>query len=252
MRSVLLIIAITATLQLTHTAEAQILEIRGAGCIGPCGAVTCCGAMVSVNENGVGLGRNFDCGVFFETAPSEQVRAFCSLLHAQGLTCMDAHCPSDDETMTQTRKTVEDCVRGVITCYGGGAPPHPTLKDALPHIGDVEIRPRRGNEESSAEVVYIPPSAHGNPQSIDYAVEVIVELTIVEAVKKRKAANPEISADLTPEKLKREYRNTPMPNGTTLYDHMKKIVRDQLNEIDYLGKLQECLEKGGTECDVRS
>ena len=122
MRPVLLFIAIAAILQLTHSAEAQTLDIRGAGCIGPCGAVTCCGAMVSVNENGVGLGRNFDCGVFFETASSEQVHAFCSLLHAQVLTCMDAHCQSDDETMTQTRKTVEDCVRGVITCHPGRGP----------------------------------------------------------------------------------------------------------------------------------
>ena len=81
-----------AVLLPSHYARAQVLVIRGAGCIGPCHGVTCCGQTVVVNENGVGLGRNFDCQAFMRSASVDQRRAFCSRLCDQGATCMEPLC----------------------------------------------------------------------------------------------------------------------------------------------------------------
>jgi len=69
-------------------ARAQQLDIRGAGCIGPCYSVGCCGKQIVVNENGVGLGRNFDCHRFLESAPADQRSAFCAVAQDQGATCV--------------------------------------------------------------------------------------------------------------------------------------------------------------------
>ncbi len=77
-------------------ARAQSLDIRGAGCIGPCQSIPCCNGIVVVNESGVGLGRNVDCRRYVETASPQEKDAFCAVLLERGATCIDACQPADE------------------------------------------------------------------------------------------------------------------------------------------------------------
>ena len=111
--SVWILIPVAAVLLVPHHTHAQALDIRGAGCIGPCHGVACCGKMVVVNKNGIGFGRNFDCRTYLRSASADQQRAFRSLLREQGATCPEIaplceECKTDlDNACTLLGQTVE-------------------------------------------------------------------------------------------------------------------------------------------------
>lgn len=71
----------------SNIVSAEGIEVRGAGCIGPCSDGACCSGWIKLNPDGVGFARNFVCADYMKTA-SEKGRAWvCQQLRKKNDVC---------------------------------------------------------------------------------------------------------------------------------------------------------------------
>jgi len=77
---------------------------------------------------------------------------------------------------------------------------------------------------------------------LDYATEVLLELNIV------------IDADrlgAPPEQLKQNWRES-SDDGSSVYDRVKKRIKDALEAMGYQNLIDECVQNNGVPCDLTS
>src|SRR3990172_967303 len=101
-------------------AHAEGIDVRSAGCIGPCSDGACCSGWIKLDPNGVGFARNFVCVDYMKNKANATERAWiCKQLRKKDDVCPEVANFCMDNAPSSRPCTEEQKNRGMVTTESG-------------------------------------------------------------------------------------------------------------------------------------